>query len=164
LKRRNRGFLIILALFLIVLITVTGLGLVQGGTDEYRKATLGLANQQALALAMSGLEDARLKLERDPNFPPDSGAAKFYSYGEDVTNVGSTTSVGNFEVTIDSTYAETPYLILILNSTGRCKNANKEVKRCVRTELDLSLLDRDPLKATDPNPQYFQFVNLAEVP
>lgn len=62
--------LLIVALLVLGVALLAGMGLMTSQVANYRGVHAAEEAALALCLAQSGLEDARLKLERDPLFPP----------------------------------------------------------------------------------------------
>lgn len=155
-KKRPRAFFLILALFVVTFISVLALAFLTGGPLNYRTSLTIKLEQQARWLAHSGIEDARIKLQKDPNFPPPMGPEGiFYSYAEQVTNLGGGATIGSYEVIVDQSRATTPYFLIVLHSTGRIVVQGDEIKRTVRAELDVN---------PDPShgPNYYHIVNWSE--
>ncbi|MBS2038957.1 hypothetical protein JST97_28500 [bacterium] len=162
-KLRRRAFMLIMALFMVTFIAVLALAFLGTGAAAFQGAQATRLEQQALALAYSGIEDARVKLERDPLFPPSAGEeTKFYSYSETVRDLTSGPVVGSFEVTVDQTYQDSPYFLIRLLSIGRIPNSGKEIKKSVKVEIDISPNDRRVGHETDPNPNFYRIVQCSE--
>ncbi len=65
------------------------------------------------------MEDARIKLDKDPSFPPSGGLDQFvYSYSENLLDT-SGNLVGFYEVQINSTHRVYPFGVLKIRSIGR---------------------------------------------
>jgi hypothetical protein len=158
--RRRRGFLLILALFMVTFISILTLAFLGSAPLGYRTALNAAFEQQSRWLAQAGIEDARLKLERDPFFPPPQGdEGKFYTYSEEVRELGGGAVLGTFDVTIDHSLEEPPYYLVRITSTGRMMRQNEEIRRTVRAEIDLSPTDRRSGHETEDNPNLFRIVN-----
>ena len=119
--RGHRAFLLITVLLLCVILLTMGLAFL-GSRNSLYSATLqaGLA-AQARALARSGLEDARVKLNKDLKFPVEGGTGQnFYVYTEEAFD-GGPNPIGSYRVEVDSTYCHpaiyTPAMYHIV-STG----------------------------------------------
>ena len=135
--------LVVMALLILGVALVAGIGLMSSQVSNYRGVNAAMESAQALALAQAGLEDARLKLERDIDFPPagDPGQLLF-TYSEDVVIDGE--RVGAYRVSIDTSIASTDYDLLRITSTGLV--GSSEDPRAQRTlKLDL---DRDTDRAS----------------
>lgn len=163
---RRRGFLLILALFIVLLITGFGLAFLNTGALNYQGAVTAQLSQQAQILAFAGLEDARLKLERDINFPPMTDPEiKTFSYSE-LVKASDSQVIGNYDITIDLTYSGTPYQVITVSSTGRVpglvNNVQGEIKRSLKAEFDIRPLDRRAAFSSDQNPNLYRIINLSE--
>lgn len=121
--RRRRGFLLVLCLLMASLVFVMGIGFLGNGSSRYNAATQARTSTQAHHLAMAGIEDARVKIQKDPQFPPSveadtSNQQVVYTYNEVVTDFSGTT-LGSYLVTIDQTYQGDPHWILRVTSRGK---------------------------------------------
>ena len=75
----------IFALVIMLLRLVMGIGLMTVQSTKYRAAVQATAASQALALAESGLEDIRVKLNFDHRFLPRAGEGQStFTYAEDI--------------------------------------------------------------------------------
>ena len=116
----KRGFLLITSLLICIVMLLIGMGMVGGEASRYRAAMRNSESVQARQLALAGLEDARIKMELDINFPPppETGPAgtsgsvysagpddtqPLFTYSESITIPGLTPVTGSYMVTIDST-------------------------------------------------------------
>lgn len=135
---QRRGMLVVVALLILGVALVAGIGLMSSQVANYRGVNAAVESAQALALAQAGLEDARLKLERDIDFPPPGDPGQLlFTYSEDVLIDG--VRVGAYRVSIDTSFESTDYDLLRITSTGLV--GNSESPRAQRTlHLDL---DRD---------------------
>lgn len=147
---RRRAFLLVMALMLVVLLLVVGLAFLGQKALQYRSASQTQLNVQAKALAEAGLEDFRLKLERDLDFPPMAEDGGSYAYREEV-KVGSTV-VGSYAVTIDNSYSSLPYGIVVVTSLGEAGSSSQQAvaRRALRIEVDIARKQRDDPALDNP--------------
>lgn len=102
---KKRGILMITALMICTVLLLIGMGLLGSQSSRYEAAKQSTYISQARQLALAGLEDARLKLEMDLNFPPPPGPEQdTFSYSE-VLQTDPATYQGTYSVVIDTTYA-----------------------------------------------------------
>lgn len=136
--RTRRGFVLLLCVLLALIILALGMGLLAGNAAGYSGAAQARRAAQARAVAEAGLEDARLKLERDVDFPlPGSGDEKTFSYSEDFPDA-SGNAWGSYEVTIDSTWLKA-YSVLVVTSVGTVRYGPDDVaRRKLTAEMDVS--------------------------
>lgn len=104
----------VVALLVLAVALVAGIGLMTSQVSNYHGVQSAEDAAQALYLAQAGLEDARLKLERDLQFPPrgdgnymeDTSAGlqeqTLFTYSEDVFVRGK--RVGSYRVSIDTSF------------------------------------------------------------
>ena len=103
--RRASGWLLLA--FVLAVALVAGMGLMMSQISNYHGVQSAEEAAQALYLARAGLEDARLKLERDLQFPPrgdgnymeDTSAGlqeqTLFTYSEDVLVDGASVGSGS---------------------------------------------------------------------
>lgn len=133
---RRRGMLLVVALLVLGVALVAGMGLMTSQVSNYRGVKSVEDAAQALALAQSGLEDARLKLERDLDFPPkgDPGQTLF-TYSEDV-RIGSE-RIGSYRVSIDMAFHSSHYDMVRIVSTGLVgPGSEPTAQRTLKVDLD----------------------------
>lgn len=97
--------LMITALMVAVVLLLIGMGLLGSQVSRYEASRQQLRSSQARQLALAGLEDARIKLELDIQFPPSPGPGQHtFSYSEKL-DTGSADFEASYSVVIDLTYA-----------------------------------------------------------
>ena len=162
-KLRRKAFILILSLFIVTFISVLALAFLGAGPLNYRTAMTVTREQQVHWLAVSGIEDARIKIQRDSDFPPPMGEEGLYfSYSEQVTELGTTTPLGSYEVTVDKSHSKAPYFLVIISSTGRLDRQGEEMKNTIRAEIDISPTDRRSGHEDEDNPNFYKIVNWSE--
>lgn len=149
----RRGFLLISALLITVILLTLGLSFLGKRSVQYRRVAALEASTQARELAESGLEDALLKLRRDIDFPPVRLDQTVFTYTEDVDF--DATRLGGYQVSIDATYRQFPFRVLIIRSTGMAGSDPNQptARRTVQAEFDI-----DPTRAT-----YYQLINYQDL-
>lgn len=140
---RRRGFVLIAALLVTLILVVAGMAYLGSRVSQYRGAAKGLEGAQARALARAGLEDARVKLEKDYRFPPPSAQDQtVFTYSEDVTD--GATVVGHYTVSVNTTYENGPYTVIRITSVGVVgSRANPSAQATIHADLDASQVDPD---------------------
>ena len=84
----KRGSVLITALLLVAVITVLALALLAKNTLQYTGAERQAASVRAYQMALAGLEDVRVKLDLDTNYPPLSDPEQtYFSYTETVLDL-----------------------------------------------------------------------------
>lgn len=144
---RRRGSILIATLLLLSLLLVAGLGLHGAQAQRYRGAAALGRQTAALALAEAGLEDARVKLEKDPLFPPRGAPEQaVFRYSEDL-------GAGSYTVTVDRTFAGPPHFLLVVRAQGRAGSRDEtETRVTLVAEMDQAVEVRG---GSGPNPAYF---------
>lgn len=156
---KRRGYLMPMALMILTVLTLAGLGFMGAQSRNYQASIRGIAVEQARALAQAGIEDARVKLTKDLEFPPvgDEGQ-QLFSYQETLTGLNDGPEIGTFNVTIDSRYAGEPYYIVVVKSVGHDRSS--DTYSTIVAEFDLCPFDRsDP---NNPNPRPYRVMNWNE--
>lgn len=69
-RRAQGGFVLVATLLIIVIFLVTGLGILSAQATRYASAARLVEGVQAKNAALSALEDVRVKLAKDVQFPP----------------------------------------------------------------------------------------------
>ncbi len=105
-------------------------------------------------LAEAGLEDARIKLEKDGTFPPLADPAQtLFTYSESLTDIAGTTELGRYSVTVDiSRRAQNG--IIAIRSEGSLSQS-PSYRRVLYAELDLS-------GDLSTNPNYFRYLHIED--
>jgi len=110
--------MLLVSLLLTALIATMGLGFVTSRQLRYAGTVRAVNWGQAKALAQAGMEDARVKIERDLDFPPQrSEDQSKFSYRETLTD-STGVNLGSYVVTIDLAHAGPPYHVLRVRSRG----------------------------------------------
>ena len=149
-----RGSAIIAVLLLISVFFTIGVALLARQVLAYRGAAHARAGLQALALAEAGLEDARLKLEKDVFYPPPGGPdQETFAYTEEV-RYSDGSLAGTYQVTVDRTRSKAPYWLLRVRVSG----VQGAARKTLVAEIDASpTLRGDPDR---PNPDYFRILSV----
>ena len=114
---RRKGFLLVFALMLTVLITIIGFGMLSAFKGNYAASRASLESIQARNLARSGMVDVRAKLARYPFFPSGVGdEQKVFSYSEIVRDFDGK-EIGSYKVSVDRSYRDSHHVVLV-ESTG----------------------------------------------
>lgn len=151
----RKGFLLVTALLIVAVMLLLGAGLLGSQAARYQAVGHQARVVQARALAMSGLEDARIKLEKDLFFPPPPGPGQTtFSYSETVALPGNPPfDEGTYAVLIDNSQTIDPnnYGVIVVTSLGSLGPSDDPVAQYrIRAELDL----RPP----DTSPTYFRYL------
>lgn len=161
---RRRGMLLVAALLVLGVALVAGIGLMTSQVSSYRGVQSAEDAAMALCLAQSGLEDARLKLERDALFPPhgDGNLLKpdighkpqeqaLFTYSEDMSVGGK--RVGSYRVSIDTGFADRYQFVRVTSSGLVGSSEAPTAQRILKMDIDIktSRLDTTflPIKIED---------------
>ena len=142
---KRRGFLLILSLLLCVFLLLCGMAFMGKRAAQYRGAFAMQKGIRARALAEAGLEDARVKLDKDVSFPPPGDRDQtLFTYSETVRDSAGQV-VGSYTVTVDSRWKvpqnppdpNSPSVILV-TSVGNLGGdpARPEATYALRMEID----------------------------
>lgn len=168
----RRGAVLITALLILAVIFVLGVGLLYRRLEQYRAAMSASQAAQARALALAGLEQVRVKLDKDPLFPlPGAIDQSRFAFSETVVDA-SEQPVGSFTVELDSSRAGPPYYVLVVVSTGVVASGDPSspilARRILRQELDVAPdLTAGVRGAAEPpqytNPGYWEVISLTDL-
>ncbi|MFA7484390.1 MAG: hypothetical protein WC314_28120 [Vulcanimicrobiota bacterium] len=154
---RARGSILIVVLMLITVLLVMGMGFLASRVGEYRAARQAVLSVQAKGLAMAGMEETRVKLLKDFDFPPIAAIDQpAYQVVEPVHDLDGTTVLGFYEATVETDKIAPPYYLLTVDSVGLVGSDRTapQARRRLRARIDL----RDP----DTNPNYFKVVGIQD--
>jgi hypothetical protein len=127
------------ALWLSLLLLVLGLALLNRRADQYRAAQRVADAAVAYELAVAGMETARVRLDKDASFPPRGVYQTTFSCTEAVYDVDNATVRGYYILDIDSRWANSPYYLFKVTSTGYFPNPNDpQARRRIHAELDVN--------------------------
>lgn len=116
-KPARKGFLIVFALLLTVLITLIALGLLGLKEGSYASSKAAINSVQARSLARSGMGDIWAKLSKDPHYPGGVGDdQELFAFREDVYAANGDL-VGSYQMIMDRKYRLT-HNVLRLECTG----------------------------------------------
>lgn len=160
LVKKRRGFTLVASLFLLVVLLVLGLAFLGKRVAQYRGAVAVRAAARARAVALAGLEDARVKLEKDALFPPlGSEEQLYFSYTETLRDINGQPA-GTYTVTVDSRLDKWPYAVVRLTSVGTVGPVDDpQARRRLYAELDVSPTRRG---TTVPNENFYRFINFQD--
>lgn len=135
---RRRGFLLITSLMITVILLLLGMGMLGSQSSRYEASKQSAYSSQARQLAVAGLEDARIKLELDVNFPPPPGPGQVrFSYSESLELPYDPPVTGTYTVTIDMTHADDAGRYITVTSVGSVGNPTEPVGQYrLRGEID----------------------------
>jgi len=157
---RRRGFLLITVLLLLTILLVLCGAYLRSQANYYRAARFSSWKAGARQLALSGLEDVRVKLLKDYQYPPLSLTQQRFSYVENVRDA-SGALVGTYRVTLQGHYSEKPYSLLYVQCEGHLGPPEQPLASHTVTALcELSRLRRDASGL--PNPKLFRWVQVRD--
>jgi hypothetical protein len=162
-RLRRRAFILVICLFITALLFVMGLAFLNRGSNHYKSAREAQSAVQARALAWAGLEQVRAKLDKDLYFPPLMGEDQLsLTYEEDVLDLDGVTRLGSVVITLDRTYASTPYYLLRVTSKGLSRlPAEPSARSTLVADFDISEWVRGTTNA--PNPNRYSIINLTDL-
>lgn len=154
-RRGRRGFLLITVLLLLIILLVLCGAYLRSQVNYYKGARNNSWKAGARQLALSGLEDVRLKLLKDQAFPPTDLSTTRFTYIEKVQDETGAV-VGSYRVTLRSDKSEKPLWILYVQCEGRLGPPEAPVATHTLTALfDLSVAPRD---GSASNPRFRRWV------
>ena len=147
----RRGFLLIVAMLLCLMLVVLGMGFLGKRGGQYQAALEQARAGQARAVAEAGIEDAMLKLNKDLFFPPPGDQDQLqFSYSEELTDLKGDV-VGTYYVTVDSRRASSPDppdpsypSVYFVESRGFLGPDPEHPLAVVRLHMEVNLDEGDP--------------------
>lgn len=154
----RKAFSLPMILMLSLIMLLLGLGFLNKRASQYRGAYQTTYSVMALQLARAGLEDARVKLDKCRDFPPQTGQdQKTFSYTEVLVPDRE-----SYTVTLDLSLRDEPFFIVRVTSTGVSGAVEQpRARRVLTAELDFAPNLRSD--SSLPNPDYFQFVHFQDL-
>ncbi len=149
---KKRGFILAMSLLLCVLLLVLGVGFLgKRAAQSQAAAAEGLA-AQARALAEAGLEDARVKLDKDLFFPPPGDVDQdHFSYQEELRDASGANRVGYYLVTVDEARRSAPDppdfhypSVIVVTSTGCVGQDPKQPQAAVTLRMEIDVDEGEP--------------------
>jgi len=160
LRKQPRAFLIITVLLLLVILLVLCGAYLRSQVNYYRGARTTAWKAGARQLALSGLEDVRLKLLKDSAFPPTNLSTTRFTYVEKVFD-DTGAIVGTYRVTLRSDKSQKPLYLLYVQCEGRLGPPEAPIASHTLTALcDLSELARNASGL--PNPRFRRWVQIRD--
>lgn len=155
---KKRGGVLIAVLLLLALLLIIGMALL--GKESYHLQAAGQTahSEAAYELAMAGLEEARVKLDKDIRFPPHRDSEQpTFSYTEEVADVDGGPVVGRYEVTLDRRWEGPPYQVWRIRVVGTLGTLEDPLaQRTLTATLDVAP-DRG-----GPNPNFWNFIEVTD--
>lgn len=117
-------------------------GLFEQSKELYRGASDLTAGERARAIAWAGLEDARLKLAMDPEFPPTLALDQNrFAYSEPMAELDGS-DLGFYQVEVDCRFRDSHEIVRI-TSVGMLGRLDEPAAR-VRLSADLDVSESRP--------------------
>ena len=159
-RKQPRAFLIITVLLLLVILLVLCGAYLRSQVNYYRGARTTAWKAGARQLALSGLEDVRLKLLKDSAFPPTNLSTTRFTYVEKVFD-DTGAIVETYRVTLRSDKSQKPLYLLYVQCEGRLGPPEAPIASHTLTALcDLSELARNASGL--PNPRFRRWVQIRD--
>ena len=156
---KRRAFLI-QALLLLVILLVLCLAVLGRQPYNYSSARQTLKLAQARALAQAGMEEVRVKLNKDLSWRR-LGEVGALTYLEEMRDPISGERVGAYRVTVNQEWSQPDFEILRLESEGMVGELERpEARLVISSLLDLRESARDG--TGDPNPDFFRWLEWNE--
>jgi Tfp pilus assembly protein PilX len=154
LSRRSRAFTLLIVLLFSGMLLMLASAYLTRNSDNYRSATYAAESLRAYEHAMAGLESARVRLDKDPTFPPAAANQDVFSCCEPVYEPDAATVSGYYTLTVDTRWQQAPYHIIRVSSVGSLGPPGEpQARRKVWAELDV-----DPAHAAT----YFEWVHFRD--
>jgi hypothetical protein len=151
--------MLIVSLFLTLILFIMGAAFLSIKSFQGREAVLAENSILAAQIAEAGMEDAKIKLEKDLLFPPPGDVnQKLFSYREHFTDLDGN-RLGSYTVTVDITRQVSPFFIISVSSVGIAGEEEEPLAmRKISAEIDVTpnIRGSSPAQA---NPDFFNYIN-----
>ncbi len=138
--KRVRGFLLVFALLLVVLVSLIVLGMLSLRKASNASSRGAVGAMQARSLARSGIADIWTKVSKDPFFPAGVGDRQVrLCYREQVDDAEGNL-VGFYTVTVDRAY-RLSHNVLRIESLGVAGETNQSARHRIYAELSIDGAD-----------------------
>lgn len=162
--KKKKGAVLIVVLILLMALFVMGMTILGMKSTQAKNSRMMMHSVISKYVAESGMEDARIKLQKDLDFPPiDGRQTTSFTYNEPLSFPGDNNSVGSYTVTVDVSrcnpddpnYDQT----IIINSKGEIKDGFGKVvsTHLITGILDASITDRNGNGSL--NPFLYQYID-----
>ena len=147
----RKAFMLPTTLILLMVLLISGMAFLGSRVLQYRGSTQSTLAAQALALAEAGMEETRIKLQKDLVFPPPLSDEQLkFTLAEDYPDPVTGAPAG-YEVTVDMSWADPPHSVLRITATGIVGPRGKPLsRRVLSAEYDLAVQDRANPAAKNP--------------
>jgi hypothetical protein len=154
--------MLVVTLIILMIMFVMGMTLLSIKNVQARSSLMMRYGKVAKYIAMAGMENARVKLLKDIDFPPiDIVENQCFTYSEEVRYPGDSAAVGYFVVTVDVSRNDPKNDLfdrtIRVTSVGTAKEADGTVLSSYRISalMDAAVESRS---GTGLNPSRFQFI------
>jgi hypothetical protein len=146
-------------LLISLILLILGLTFLELNIIQIRRISMEGASTQALGIARAGLEDARIKVSKDFDFPPPLANQESFIYKGEVREPGTSALIGAYVVRMDLRKRKAPDYEIAITSTGYLGEdiQNPAAVRKCGAILDISPQDR--ANPALPNPRYARFLD-----
>ena len=151
-RGRDRAVALVAALTIMALLLVLGAAVIRRQAEAYKSSNYVRQTTKAQALAEAGLEDARIKLEKDRFFPPPHAPDQLvFDYTETLTDSDGRPG-GGYSVSVDLSRASDPFFIILVRSTGLVEpEKDGGARQTLIAEFDNSPHHRDDPERENPS-------------
>ncbi|MCD4783297.1 MAG: hypothetical protein K8T10_05620 [Candidatus Eremiobacteraeota bacterium] len=174
-KKRISAAILIATLFLSLILLIMGMALLSIRTSQMKTAVLTGQAVRARHIAESGMEDAKIKLQKCVDFPQQVEDQEEFTYREEVSDFDGNI-LGIYRITINlKNRGEHNYVqVISLGITGHIISnpTSEQKKECIivghnsdqylRPEarrLITAIMPTDPPTVTSPHPNNYQYIN-----
>jgi len=135
--RPHRGFLLVFALLLSVLISLVALSMLSLRKSSYASSQGAIQAVQARALARSGLSDIWVKISKDPLFPAGVGDRQVRFTFREIVRDNDEHLIGSYTVIVDRSH-RLSHRVLRLESLGVVGEADaRSARHRIYAELSI---------------------------
>lgn len=136
--KRKRAFVLLVVLVFSGLLLMLAVAYLTRSSENYRSAAYAADALRAYEHAMAGLEAARVRLDKDPVFPPTGPNQDVFTCCEAVYEPDAATVSGYYVLSVDTRWRERPYQTIRVSSVGMVGAPGEpRARRKIWAELDV---------------------------
>lgn len=161
-KKPRSGSVLIIVLILLTVVFIMGMTMLTMRVAQTKSSVMMKYAVMAKYLAEAGMEDARMKLLKDYDFPPSYTGGRKFSYTEALQYPGDPSPIGEYKVTIDASRNapgdEYSDHTIYVTAFGIIKDRDGKELACHQVSAVFDTAPKDRKEATQDNPHRFKYI------
>ncbi len=163
-NKKQKGSILVVTLILLIILFTMGMTILGMKSTQAKSSLMMTHSAMTKYIAEAGMEDARVKLLKDVDFPPKAEINDhLFSYSEELRYPGDSKSIGQYTVTIDTSKNDPSdstqhdqTITVISEGVMRDSNGNIIARHKISAILDTSPAIRG---GTADNPYIYRYID-----